>query len=94
MFKTGWPQDVLRHSYGTFRNAVVRNLPQVAEEMGTSVAMLNRHYHNPKPTEEGTAWFALRPSLIRFDPMEAPQTGGPIGDNSAPVVEIASKTAP
>lgn len=69
VFKTGWPQDALRHSYGSFRNAILRNLPQVAEEMGTSETMLRRHYHNPRTLEEGTEWFGLRPVMIRFDPM-------------------------
>jgi integrase len=57
VFKTGWPADCLRHSYGSYRNAIVRSLPQVAEEMGTSVDMLHRHYHNPRPAAEGEAWF-------------------------------------
>jgi len=70
LFDGKWPQDVLRHSYGSFRNAVLRNLPQVAEEMGTSVAMLNRHYHNPRPEELGKEWFSLCPSMIRNDPMK------------------------
>jgi integrase len=61
VFGDGWPQDALRHSYGSFRNAVVRSLAQVAEEMGTSVVMMGRHYHNPKAEEEGAEWFALRP---------------------------------
>ena len=58
--KEGWPQDALRHSYGSYRNAIVRSLEQVAEEMGTSVAMLHRHYHNPKAEAEGVEWFAVR----------------------------------
>ena len=76
VFKTGWPQDALRHSYGSYRNAVIRSLPQVAEEMGTSVTMLNRHYHNPKALEEGEEWFSLRPDMIRFDPIERIGTTG------------------
>ena len=45
---------------------MIRALPQVAEEMGTSETMLKKHYHNPKTKEEGEAWFGLRPSdLIR-----------------------------
>jgi predicted urease superfamily metal-dependent hydrolase len=63
VFKTGWPQDALRHSYGSYRNAMIRALPQVAEEMGTSENMLKKHYHNPKTKEEGEAWFGLRPSV-------------------------------
>lgn len=57
----GWPKDALRHSYGSYRNAGLRNLPQLAEEMRTSVVMLNRHYHNPRAQEEGRLWFAIRP---------------------------------
>ena len=49
---------------------LIRNLHQVAEEMGTSVKMLNKHYHNPKALEEGEAWFALRPEVIRCDPTD------------------------
>lgn len=37
-------QDILRHSYGTHRMAIVRNAHQVAEEMGNSVAIVRRHY--------------------------------------------------
>lgn len=59
--EAGWPKDALRHSYGSYRNALLRNLPQLAEEMRTSVVMLNRHYHNPRAPEEGEEWFGLRP---------------------------------
>lgn len=58
VFKGAWPADVLRHSYGSYRNALVRNLPQVAEEMGTSVDMLHRHYHNPRAMDEALTWFS------------------------------------
>jgi len=60
VFKTGWPKDALRHSYGSYRNAIVRSLEQVSQEMGTSVSMLQRHYHNPKAEAEGEKWFAVR----------------------------------
>jgi integrase len=57
VFGGKWPADCLRHSYGSYRNAIVRSLPQVAEEMGTSVDMLHRHYHNPRLAAEGESWF-------------------------------------
>lgn len=57
-----WPKDWLRHGYGTARNAELRSLGQVAEEMGTSVEMLHRHYHNPRSRQFGEMWFELRPS--------------------------------
>lgn len=71
VFSGRWPQDALRHSYGSYRNAVIRNLPQVAEEMGTSDAMLRRHYHNPKTEAEGAEWFSLTPKLIRSVPIKS-----------------------
>lgn len=61
VFETGWPKDALRHSYGSYRNAVIRSLSQVAEEMGSSEDMLRKHYHNPRSKAEGEAWFNLRP---------------------------------
>lgn len=64
VFEGAWPQDICRHSYGSYRNAILRNLSQVAEEMGTSVAMLHRHYHNPQPTQEGQSWFSLTSETV------------------------------
>ena len=57
----GWPKDALRHSYGSYRNAELRALEQVAEEMGTSVAMLHRHYHQPRSAGEAKVWFGVLP---------------------------------
>lgn len=57
IWKTSWPGDCLRHSYGSYRNAILRDLGRVAEEMGNSVAMLHAHYHNPEPEEKGVEWF-------------------------------------
>ena len=71
VFKTGWPQDVLRHSYASYRNAELHNLPKVAEEMGTSVRMLNQDYHNPRAEEEALEWWAMRPDGFRLVPMES-----------------------
>lgn len=60
VFGGAWPKDICRHSYGSNRNAELRDLAKVAEEMGTSVSMMNRHYHNPRSQAEGRAWFAHR----------------------------------
>lgn len=57
LWGTSWPADCLRHSYGSYRNALLRDLGRVAEEMGNSVAMLHAHYHNPEPEEKGKEWF-------------------------------------
>lgn len=59
VFGSHWPKDILRHSFGSYRNAELRNLAQVAEEMGTSEAMLHAHYHNPRAEEEAEGWFGV-----------------------------------
>jgi hypothetical protein len=64
VFGGEWPRNICRHSYGSYRNAQIRDMGKVAEEMGSSVTMLHRHYHNPQPQETGNAWFALRPSVL------------------------------
>lgn len=74
VFGGKWPQDALRHSFGSMRAALVRSLDQVAMEMGTSVAMLQKHYHNPRTMDEAEAWFGVRP--FRFDPMRKRSRGG------------------
>lgn len=91
IFKTGWPKDALRHSFGSYRNAILRNMPQVAEEMGTSVAMLHNHYHNPRATAEGTAWFALRPhARSDGDPMKwTTESGHPESSEPQPIENTA-----
>lgn len=88
LFGTDWPHNALRHSFGSYRNAIVRNLAQVAEEMGTSEAMLHKHYHNPRAEEEGKEWFA-----IRFDPMRIESQPGNSQSKPAKHRETPSKTA-
>lgn len=63
----GWPHDWLRHTYGSHRNALVRNIAQVAEEMGTSPKMMHAHYHQPRPRSDGEEFFALRPADLLGD---------------------------
>ena len=64
----GWPKDCLRHTYASARNAILRNLPQLAEEMGNSVKMLHDHYHNPQRREYGEEFFSLSVAdTVRYD---------------------------
>jgi integrase len=60
VFGGEWPKDILRHSYGSYRNSELRDLATVAEEMGTSENMLHASYHNPRAEAEGKAYFATR----------------------------------
>ena len=54
-----WPHNALRHSFGTYRMATTRNAPQVAEEMGNSVADIRRHYDRVADVTAGSAWFSV-----------------------------------
>lgn len=61
---TEWPADALRHSYASYRQAIVQNLGTVASEMGNSEAMLHGHYNNPRRRDQGEAWFDFTPDKL------------------------------
>jgi integrase len=54
-------QDILRHSYGTHRMAIIRNAHQVAEEMGNSVAIVRRHYDAVLEPSKAIVWWEIQP---------------------------------
>lgn len=53
-----WEQNALRHSFGSYRSAVVQNIGQVSLEMGNSISMCQNAYHEAKTGNEGSEWFA------------------------------------
>jgi hypothetical protein len=53
--------DVLRHSYGTYRAAILRNSHALAEEMGTSVQMIRSHYDAVVSPSVAKPWWELYP---------------------------------
>lgn len=57
-----WPKDVLRHTAASYKLAVCQDLGLVSRELGNSVAVLTRHYINPRTKEEAAAFWALRPA--------------------------------
>ena len=56
-----WKRNGLRHSFGTYRTAQTQNLPQVALEMGNSVAVIRKNYLEAVTREKGEEWFAVMP---------------------------------
>jgi hypothetical protein len=54
-----WPQDVLRHSYITYRLQVLKNIDVVAEEAGNSPREIRDSYKRPIPPGVGEKWFAV-----------------------------------
>jgi integrase len=53
-----------RHSYGSYRLAVIRDVARLALELGNSPKKVRENYNNPRCEAEGLAYFALaRPSF-------------------------------
>lgn len=56
-----WPNNVLRHSYATYRLAVTHDAARVALEMGNSPNMLFRNYLELADEQTGKEWFSITP---------------------------------
>ncbi len=56
----------LRHSFITYRMAVLKNAAEVALEAGNSTRMIFEHYRELATATEGTAWFASLPTEDRL----------------------------
>lgn len=56
-----WKTNGLRHSYGSYRVVQTQNLPQVAMEMGNSIAIIRKHYLEVVTQAKGEEWFAICP---------------------------------
>jgi len=60
----GWPRNVLRHSYGSYRAAVLKDVPALALEMGNSVSIIEAHYREAVPPEVAEEFWKLTPSEV------------------------------
>jgi integrase len=56
-----WIRNGLRHGYGSFRLAVLKDAAAVAHEMGNVERVVHRHYKELVTESEGKAWFAITP---------------------------------
>lgn len=56
-----WRQNALRHSYGSYRLAVIQDVPRLAYEMGNTPRIVFRHYRELVTPEDGQAWFSVMP---------------------------------
>jgi integrase len=54
-----WPPDVLRHSFCSYRIAVLQSLDRVAEEAGNSPKILKSNYRKPLRATDGGEWWKL-----------------------------------
>ena len=56
-----WPQDAMRHTAASMLLVTKRNRALVAEELGTSVEVLRRHYRQPILKADAKRFWALSP---------------------------------
>ncbi|MGA7394662.1 MAG: site-specific integrase [Terrimicrobiaceae bacterium] len=61
----------LRHSFITYRMAVLKNAAQVALEAGNSPRMIFEHYRELVTEAEANAWFAVRPDEAKVEFLKA-----------------------
>jgi len=59
--KMEWPCNVLRHSFISYRIAVVKSADQVALEAGNSPAVIFKNYRELATDDEAAAWFNILP---------------------------------
>jgi integrase len=56
-----WPNNCLRHSFASYRLALINDTAKVALEMGTSPTMLFGNYRELADEHDAAAWFAISP---------------------------------
>jgi integrase len=57
-----WRHNALRHSFISYRLAMLQNVDQVALEAGNSPQMIFEHYRELVTPHQAKFWFALRPA--------------------------------
>jgi hypothetical protein len=56
-----WKHNGLRHSYISYRLAIVKDVGQVSLEAGNSPGMVFKHYRQLVRESEANEWFGLMP---------------------------------
>ena len=56
-----WKQNVLRHSFISYRLAEIQDVNRVALEAGNSPQMIFRHYRELATPQQAKTWFAIVP---------------------------------
>ncbi len=68
--KVARKDNALRHSFITYRLAVTGNEQKVAQEAGTSPAMIHSHYRALATPEEAAKWFEVAPLSANENPSQ------------------------
>ena len=83
--KVQWKRNFLRHSFISYRVAVVKNLPQVAMEAGNSVNVIQRDYLKVVTEQCGNDWFGIFPGAPGNIVVMPPPETAPVAAGSEPV---------
>jgi len=59
--KIEWPRNVLRHSFISYRIAIVQSADQVALEAGNSPSIIFKHYRELMTEKQAEKWFGIMP---------------------------------
>lgn len=59
-----WGQDIMRHSYGSYRQSIIQNINQLCEEMGNTPKIARSHYVDTPDAEEAAKFWAITPASV------------------------------
>ena len=71
-----WKRNAHRHSFASYRTALIKNLEQVAIEAGNSKAMLLTNYFQLVSQQEAKAWFSIVPPGTQQTPAQPKSNDG------------------
>lgn len=61
--KMTWPNNALRHSYASYRMAMLKDAAGLADEMGNSPQMIYRNYRSVVRPKDASNWFKIEPAV-------------------------------
>ena len=82
-----WKHNALRHSFISYRVAKIKNVNEVAMEVGNSPDMIFKHYRELVTEKEADAWFGVTPGAVTA--LKKKQEG----EKAAKVVELPKAVA-
>lgn len=59
-----WGQDIMRHTFGSYRQAVIKNINQLCEEMGNTPHIARTHYLDPPDEEAAAEFWDITPASV------------------------------
>jgi integrase len=63
--RAGWPQNALRHSFGSYHLAQFNDAAKLALEMGNSAATIFRHYRQLVKPKQAERYWKIAPAVAK-----------------------------